>query len=177
MPFCLPISKAYCSSKTRTATCRPCPAHCPAVKTWYWYMWRAFAAARRIREPQGVSLHYHAGSNLPCQGEMEAWWFQQATANWPLWFWGDLDYAGMGILKALKQRFAKLAAWQPGYIPMLTMLQEGKGHSAEAASKQAQSDPGSTGCDYADNVLLPAMRRHKAFIDQESISQASTIEA
>jgi len=128
-------------------------------------------SAARIREQGGASLHYQAGSHMSGRNALEAWWFRERPRNWPLWFWGDLDYAGMGILKALKQRFSAVAAWQPGYIPMLALLRDDKGHSAEAAGKQAQTDPGRTGCHYADNILLPAIRRHAAFVDQEMVSR------
>ena len=126
-------------------------------------------SAARIREPRGVSLHYQAGSILSGQARLEQWWFQAAATDWPLWFWGDLDYAGMAILKALKQRFAELEAWQPGYGPMLEILQQGRGHAAEKSGKQVQVDPGATGCSYADTVLLPAIRKTGAFVDQEAV--------
>ncbi|MBT4075489.1 MAG: hypothetical protein HOE78_02800, partial [Gammaproteobacteria bacterium] len=29
----------------------------------------------------------------------------------PVWFWGDLDYSGMAILKVLRQRFENVQAW------------------------------------------------------------------
>ena len=36
-----------------------------------------------------------------------------------------------------------------------------------AAGKEGQSDPGDTGCAYADRELLPALRASEAGIDQE----------
>lgn len=126
-------------------------------------------SATRIRQLEGVSLHYHGNSNPTLQTRLENWWFQQEPENWPMYFWGDLDYAGMGILKALKQRFEELQAWQPGYSRMLKQLHKGSGHAAVMADKQAQIDPEKTGCHYADAVLLPAMRKHQAFVDQEAV--------
>ncbi|TXS95397.1 hypothetical protein FV139_05790 [Parahaliea maris] len=87
----------------------------------------------------------------------------------PVFFWGDLDFAGMGILKALRQRLPALAAWEPGYTPMLEMLTKGEGHTAIQAGKSGQLDPIATGCAYADSVLLPALRQHRHFVDQEVV--------
>ncbi|MCK0154619.1 DUF2220 domain-containing protein [Alcanivorax sp. S6407] len=84
-------------------------------------------------------------------------------------FWGDLDYAGMGILKALRNSLPTLQAWQPGYQPMLEILNTGGGHTPEQTSKQNQTDPGTTGCPYTDTTLLPALRQHGKSLDQETI--------
>ena len=126
-------------------------------------------SAARIRQPDGVSLHYHCKSNNVIQKQLEAWWFTQQVSEWPVCFWGDLDYSGMGILKALKQRFNDVRAWQPGYEPMLKFLQQQKGHRPVMADKQEQQDPGTTGCDFADKILLPAIRQEKQFVDQEIV--------
>ncbi len=126
-------------------------------------------SAARIRQPEGVSLHYHCASNNKMQEKLEAWWFAQQTSDWPVFFWGDLDYSGMGILKALKQRFDEVCAWAQGYEPMLQLLQQQKGHQPAMADKQGQQDPGTTGCEFADEILLPAMRQEKKFVDQESV--------
>ncbi len=127
------------------------------------------SSAVRIREEAGVSLHYHRSSQASNQPQLEAWWFGRQDNGWTAGFWGDLDFAGMSILQALRQRFIGLQAWQPGYEPMLSLLQAGRGHAAVMAGKQAQSDPGSTGCAYADQVLLPALRQYRAFVDQEAV--------
>ncbi|MCV6614118.1 MAG: DUF2220 family protein [Cellvibrionaceae bacterium] len=86
------------------------------------------------------------------------------------YFWGDLDYAGLGILKALIQARPNTQAWQPGYQPMLQQLQAGAGHCHQLANKQNQIDPGQCGCDYADQVLLPALRSSGHFVDQEAVT-------
>ncbi|GAB3270090.1 Wadjet anti-phage system protein JetD domain-containing protein [Parahaliea aestuarii] len=85
----------------------------------------------------------------------------------PAAFWGDLDFAGMGILKGLRQSLPRLTAWRPGYAPMLEQLQKQGGHVPEQAGKTRQIDPGETGCAYADSTLLPALRQYGTFIDQE----------
>lgn len=95
---------------------------------------------------------------------------QWLHAALPVYFWGDLDFAGMGILKALRHSLPTLAAWQPGYAPMLELLLRGGGHSMEADGTAGQLDPGDTGCAYADGVLLPALRRLRRRADQEVLA-------
>lgn len=90
----------------------------------------------------------------------------------PMYFWGDLDFAGMGILKALRASLPQLAAWQPGYAPMAVILEQGGGHAYEQAGKSGQIDPGATGCPYADNTLLPAVRLTNRGVDQENIKHS-----
>lgn len=125
--------------------------------------------ARRIREPGAVSLHFDMNGAPGEQHRFEAWWFGSFEHRRPVYFWGDLDYAGMGILAALHQRFPGASAWEAGYAPMLQALREGGGHAPEAADKQAQLDPGATGCTYADAKLLPALRKYARFMDQEFV--------
>lgn len=90
-------------------------------------------------------------------------------AELPAYFWGDLDFTGLGILKALRAILPQLQAWQPGYATLLELLLAGAGHSPTAAGKEGQNDPGYTGCAYADNNLLPALRATGRFIDQEAV--------
>jgi hypothetical protein len=121
--------------------------------------------AERIRERKAALLHYN-GNNTD-RTAFESWWFEpSASPPGPVNFFGDLDFSGMGILASLRQRFGEVNAWQAGYRPLLERIRNQGGHSAEAADKQLQIDPGTTGCPYADGVLLPAIREH-GFIDQE----------
>jgi len=124
-------------------------------------------AAKRIRNRDGVLLHFHGEDDLTTA--FSEWWYGDMQTGWPVWFWGDLDYSGMSILAALKQRFAEIVAWQPGYQPMLQLLRSGNGHALDVGDKQGQVDPGMTGCGYADRQLLPAMRELERFLDQEGI--------
>lgn len=82
-------------------------------------------------------------------------------------FWGDLDHAGMAILSSLRATFPSVQAWQPGYAPMLVRLDAGEGHVPAEARKGGQKPILSTGCRYADRVLIPALAKHRRFIDQE----------
>lgn len=99
-------------------------------------------------------------------GYFHAHWL---SPDLPAWFWGDLDFTGLGILKALRGRIARLQAWQPGYSALLALLLRGGGHDPVAAGKAGQRDPGTTGCVYTDDVLLPALRATGRFVDQEAV--------
>lgn len=125
-------------------------------------------SAARIRTRSGASLHYHGAVKPSCRKPFEDWWFGERHENYRLWFWGDLDYAGMAILKALRQRFGDVRAWPAGYDAQLVLLEAGGGHHPELADKTEQCDPGKTGCAYADEILLPALRRQGRFVDQEA---------
>jgi hypothetical protein len=96
--------------------------------------------------------------------QFKASWLNEQTE---CYFWGDLDFAGMGILKALRNSLPTLQAWQPGYQPMLEILKTGGGHTQEQAGKAGQNDPGETGCGYSDSTLLPSLRKQGRFLDQE----------
>lgn len=118
-------------------------------------------AAERVRSRTGAMLHFSGEGHEQGCAAFSSWWFGQADPPGPCWFWGDLDFAGMQILKALRSRFGEVAAWQPGYEPMLAALRMQGGYATPG-----QQDPGVTGCPYADEVLLPAIRAHGQ-VDQE----------
>lgn len=94
------------------------------------------------------------------------WLFDRADL--PVRFFGDLDYAGMQILASLREVFPDATAWQPGYADLLSFLASGGGHAPETANKERQADPETTGCAYADKVLLTALRSAGRFVDQEA---------
>ncbi|MDH5425799.1 MAG: DUF2220 domain-containing protein [Gammaproteobacteria bacterium] len=124
-------------------------------------------SAERIRRTEGVSLHFCGANHQQMQNQFSLWWFEEAENNWPVYFWGDLDYSGMDILASLKRRFETIQAWQPGYQPMLELIRNEQGHAPQTTGKQEQKDPQKTGCEYADMVLLPALREIGYFVDQE----------
>lgn len=100
------------------------------------------------------------------------WWFQLNTElNVETYFWGDLDYEGMRILKALNTNFPNTRAWKLAYEVMLSYHHKGLGHSPRAANKQNQLRPELSGCAYADNTLIPLLIDSQRFIDQEIVSQ------
>jgi hypothetical protein len=121
-------------------------------------------SAMRIRDRSGAVLHYAAGVS---DANFERWWFRETRAEWPVWFWGDLDFEGLRILKGLHEQFGA-RAWEPGYEPLLALLRAGMGHAPEAADKANQRPAGTSGCPYADQVLLPALLSGRRFVDQEA---------
>ncbi|MGC1510487.1 Wadjet anti-phage system protein JetD domain-containing protein [Ketobacter sp.] len=87
----------------------------------------------------------------------------------PCFFWGDLDYSGLGILSSLRSKFIDMIAWKPAYDVMLQHLRNGTSHSVLSSNKGVQTDPGTTNCWYSDTVLLPAIRDKALFVDQEIV--------
>jgi len=127
------------------------------------------SSAMRIRDKSGVALHFTGPGVHQYQQPFEQYWLDESSRQWPLWFWGDLDYAGMSILKQLIKRFPQIRAWQPGYRILLNHLRAGNGYVAASEEQQTQIDPQSTGCDYADEYLLSALRQYGLFVDQEIV--------
>lgn len=123
-------------------------------------------SARRLRSRSGCRLYLRAPSASTLLPAIEAWLFDGAEAT--IGFFGDLDFAGMQILASLREVFPNASAWQPGYRALAQLLVQGGGHRPDQASKAQQSDPGETGCIHADQELLPAMRQHGRFVDQET---------
>jgi len=141
------------------------------------------------RAPAGTALIYSAGFKASADriaaGQV-SWYFEHPTYDQTISalksalfeagservaieFFGDLDFSGMVILKSLRQSWPRTTAWQTGYSELLSLLIAGYGHPPDLADKTEQKDPVSTGCTYADGVLLPAIRAHRAFVDQESL--------
>jgi len=121
--------------------------------------------ASRIRNRDGARLHF-AGPGLDTKREsFEGWWFAGQAHALPTFFWGDLDFSGMQILKSLRARFANTAAWKPGYTPMLASV-AARTDCVDSSDAHRQIDPLTTGCAFADNELLPAIRSH-GFLHQE----------
>jgi hypothetical protein len=123
------------------------------------------STAARIRRREGVCLHF-AGA-LEHRGAFERWWFDGVPLAPTASLWADLDFAGMQMLKVLRLRFENVSAWSPGYEPMLAVLRRFGGTRC-SSDAQRQVDPVSTGCSYADEVLLPAIREY-GFLDQETL--------
>lgn len=128
------------------------------------------ASARRLIEPAGVVVHLAVGEGLAASGagsgrNLEALLGQSLEA--PMDFFGDLDFAGMQILARLREVFPGMRPWEPGYRVLLAALEQGEGHAPSEAATDAQTDPGLTGDVFADTVLLPALRVHGTFVDQE----------
>jgi hypothetical protein len=125
-------------------------------------------SAQRSRDVHAVQFMYEG--RLDNNSAFQEQWFPSDTVTQPIYFWGDLDYAGIAIIKSLRQVFPSLTAWVPGYQPMLEALREGAGHTPFQATKMAQVVPDACGCDYADRELLPELMQSRRFIDQEWVT-------
>lgn len=128
-------------------------------------------SAKRLRVAGGCSLYYAGNGALGGEIKLlfEKWLFGNADTANPVHFWGDLDFAGMRILTAMRSTFPCLTAWEPGYALMLQELLAGRGHSPEAAEKAGQRLIEKTGCLYADHHLIPALKTKGRFVDQEFV--------
>ncbi|QIM54756.1 hypothetical protein G9Q37_11600 [Hydrogenophaga crocea] len=131
-------------------------------------------SARRLRSRAGCRLYLRAPAPTTSLPEIESWLFHkqedksEGSRVVPVYFFGDLDHAGMQILASLREVFPQAVAWRPGYDQLARLLATGAGHQPELAAKAQQTDPGHTGCSYADNELLPLLRSTERFIDQEA---------
>jgi hypothetical protein len=124
--------------------------------------------AKRLRSATGASVYFAGhGSLAGAASQRFLNWLVASSETLPVWFWGDLDYAGMQIIKSLRNSFDELEAWQPGYQPMLDALLTGNGHAPDAAKKANQKSLDVTGSFYADQYLLPAIVSTGKFLDQE----------
>jgi hypothetical protein len=139
-------------------------AACPS---WRALVWSSgfMASARRLREPGGMTLHATAASARDGLIRLDA--LLKSAEDLPFAFFGDLDYAGMRILRQLRESFPSMGAWLAGYRVLLHQLERGEGHAPEAGDKAGQTDPESTGCMFADGTILPAIRALGRFVDQE----------
>lgn len=124
-------------------------------------------SAKRLRSATGASVYFAAHGTVEEQQTSRFLEWLRVGTRLPCWFWGDLDYAGMRILAALRGVFEDVPAWEPGYGPMLKRLQAGQGHDAESGAKTGQQPIGATGCVYADQQLIPALMATGRFVDQE----------
>lgn len=124
-------------------------------------------SARRLRSATGASVYFASHGSVDAKYVNKFLVWLRAGASMPCWFWGDLDYAGMRILAALRETFNDITAWEPGYAPMLELLLSEQGHPPESAFKSGQQAIATTGCSYADLKLIPAMVQTGDFVDQE----------
>lgn len=99
------------------------------------------------RFPEGP-VQLHAGAGEPTVG-----------------FYDNLGFAGLALLAQSRTSFPSCVAWRPGYEALLACL--GAGHAPDEARKERQQGPGVTGCSFADQVLLPALRSTGRCVDQE----------
>ena len=123
------------------------------------------ASAKNIRRPNCVKFFFQGDTSQ--QEHFTDLWFSEGDIDLSIYFWGDLDYEGINILNSLQAQFPSLSAWKIGYSPMLAAIYSGVGHKPESAGKENQRDLGFINCEYARNVLVPALRETGLMLDQE----------
>ena len=126
-------------------------------------------SAKRIRNRNGSKMFFTDDCifSKETKEEFISWFYFEKEMNINTFFWGDLDYSGIDILSSLKTNFPNLRAWEEAYSKMLDALDFG--HPPIMAKKENQREPRVTGCNYADDLLLPALKEKKLFLDQEFI--------
>lgn len=129
------------------------------------------SSALRIRDREGCSIHYARDDRMDEKNRerFEKWLWRSSEEVIPVTFFGDLDYSGVEIFKALRRSFNTITFYRLAYDAMLDAIRNGEGHAPEMADKEGQKDPGHIGDPYCDEILLPAMREH-GFYDQEGVS-------
>jgi len=131
--------------------------------------------AARVRLPGIARFSALNVADSGARRDFLAWWQGQLERDWPVYFWGDLDFEGMQIAAALRHSFPDLDCWRRGYAPLLERLWRGDGHRPEQADKTRQKPIASTGCGYADRELVPALRATGRFVDQEALTSADLV--
>lgn len=126
--------------------------------------------AARVRVPGIARFSTLNAVALDVRRDFLQWWQGQTSRELPVYFWGDLDYEGMHIAAALRRSFADLECWRPGYQPLLERLRSGGGHLPQQAGKERHKAIQSTGCDYADRSLIPALMESGRSVDQEAVT-------
>ncbi len=131
------------------------------------------ASAKRIRQRRGSKMYLELNSKHTEESieKFIAWFYKENCEDIPVHFWGDLDYEGMNILKALKVNFDNIDAWEKGYNAMLDEVKKGLGHTPKMADKERQImlNNDILGCNYADKSVVPTLSKEALFIDQEIV--------
>lgn len=130
------------------------------------------ASAKRIRERSGSKIFFEHDCKFTDIGRLEflSWFYEEAERDTLSFFWGDLDYSGIGILLALQEKFQSISIWRPGYDQMVKSLRDKNGHTPNMAKKENQIRPfKNTGCAYVDTTLLEALDNFGTFVDQEIV--------
>ena len=131
--------------------------------------------ASRIREP-GMARFYWSSSPLP-----DPEWLDRFMQGWcghsdlpvPIYYFGDLDPAGLKIYAQMRQAFPSLKPWQTGYRLLTERLLAGEGHKLEVSGKEAQGRVMLTQCPWMDQHVIPVMEKTGLCVDQEAAISAA----
>jgi hypothetical protein len=132
------------------------------------------ASSSRIREKDKSIIHYATHSKLDENSKnlFELWFYREKIPSIKCFFFGDFDFSGISIFMLLRNIFPEMCIFALGYDAMLNNVKLGRGHMPMMAKKENQKDPGFVQDEYADVILLPAMRKY-GFDDQEGVSYES----
>lgn len=128
-------------------------------------------AALRIRDPACARLHV-SDQSLPGLARLAVFrneWFRGGSFSYPVYFCGDMDWAGLSIFRALKPVFPGLKPWKTGYERMLRAVEQGCGHSPEMAGKTGQTPVDTSDDAWLDTHVLGYLKTNNRFVDQEVI--------
>lgn len=128
------------------------------------------ASSQRLRKRGGSRIFFddECCFNVNDRSNFKKWLYEEIETNIDVYFWGDFDFSGVLIFKALKKTFPQITLYKDGYDYMLYQVKNGNGHQPIMASKETQKDPKKINDLYCDNILLPTMREH-GFYDQEGV--------
>ena len=98
-----------------------------------------------------------------------SFWQSDLSFPYPVYFFGDLDWAGMEIFCSLKKVFPEILPWKRGYMALMDARDNGQCHLPEMASKRGQKKIESTGDKWLDENILKPMKDRPLFVDQEII--------
>jgi len=130
-------------------------------------------SAKRLRDRSGSRMFFEENCKFSKNAKERfiEWFYRKEEHDIDTFFWGDLDYSGIGILITLKENFPDISAWEIGYAQMLQAQKDGNGHEPEMANKENQSQPSINTLSPVDycNSLLASMKTFNTFVDQEIV--------
>jgi hypothetical protein len=127
-------------------------------------------ASSRIRSA-GMARFFWSSSSPP-----DPHWIDQFMKGWrgetampiPIFYFGDLDPAGLRIFAQMRTTFPEIGPWKSGYQLLINRLIEGEGHSLDESGKEQQGRIIRTGCPWMDQEVIPVMEDTDLCVDQEA---------
>lgn len=123
----------------------------------------------RIRT-KGMARFYWSDSPFPDPQWLNHFhkaWFGTSKFPGSIYYFGDLDPAGLSIYRQMRITFPELEPWKTGYEGLVKALEGGHGHPLALAEKTNQGSLPETGCTWMEAQVIPVMRETGLCIDQE----------
>lgn len=134
------------------------------------------ASASLIRQSENTQFVTINHVNSATYSAFSDWWFSKKQ-HVAVYFWGDLDFDGMGILKSLRGQFTNAQAFKPAYRKIMHYHQNGIRYKPKHKANAGQTDPGITGCEFVDTQLLPLLRKEGFYTDQEVLCETEIVDS